>query len=100
MTVINQTRIQVEQRPTLRNATAEDVSRLKAVLAAAFQDDPIFVWLMPDEATRPARLRRFFELELKHVALARGCAWTASALTGAALCLPPRAVSGLVEHAV
>jgi GNAT superfamily N-acetyltransferase len=91
MTVIDQTRIQAEQRPTLRTATAEDVSRLKAVLAAAFQDDPIFAWLMPDEANRQARLQRFFELELRHVALARGCAWTASALSGAALCLPPGA---------
>jgi GNAT superfamily N-acetyltransferase len=36
-------------------------------------------------------LRRFFELELRHVALTRGCAWTSSALSGAALCLPPGA---------
>jgi ribosomal protein S18 acetylase RimI-like enzyme len=91
MTVIDQTRIQAEQRLTLRTATAEDVSRLKAVLAAAFQDDPIFAWLMPNEANRQARLRRFFEIELRHVVLARGCAWTSSAFTGAALCLPPGA---------
>jgi GNAT superfamily N-acetyltransferase len=64
---------------------------LKSVLAAAFHDDPIFGWLMPDEASRQARLRCFFELELQHVALSRGCAWTSSALSGAALCLPPGA---------
>ena len=46
---------------------------------------------MPDEPTRQARLQRFFELELRHVALTRGCAWTSSALSGAALCLPPGA---------
>ena len=91
MTVIDRTRIQVPQEATLRLATDDDVSRLTSVLAAAFHEDPIFGWLMPDEATRQARLRRFFELELRHVALTRGCAWTSSALSGAALCLPPGA---------
>jgi len=90
MTVIDQ-RTQAHERPTLRRATAHDVRRLKSVLAAAFHDDPIFGWLMPDEASRQARLRCFFELELQHVALSRGCAWTSSALSGAALCLPPGA---------
>src|SRR2546427_12954955 len=91
MTVIDQAPIHAHQLPTLRTATANDVSRLKSVLAAAFHEDPIFGWLMPDEATRQTRLRRFFELELRHAALTRGCAWTSSALRGAALCLPPGA---------
>jgi hypothetical protein len=91
MTVIDQTRIQAPGGPTLGTATAHDVSHLKRVLAAAFHEDPIFGWLMPEEATREARLRRFFELELRYVALPRGCAWTSSALSGAALCLPPDA---------
>jgi ribosomal protein S18 acetylase RimI-like enzyme len=91
MTVIDQARIQARKGPTLRTATAEDVSRLTIVLAAAFHEDPIFGWLMPDEASRQARLRRFFELELQHVSLTRGRAWTSSALSGAALCLPPGA---------
>jgi GNAT superfamily N-acetyltransferase len=91
MTLLDPTHTQAQQRPTLRTATDDDVSRLKNVLAAAFHEDPIFGWLMPNEATRQARLRRFFELELRHVALSRGCAWTSSALSGAALCLPPGA---------
>jgi GNAT superfamily N-acetyltransferase len=89
--VVDQIRIQAPQSPSLRTATDDDVSRLKSVLAAAFHEDPIFGWLMPDEATRQARLRRFFELELRHVVLTRGCAWTSSALSGAALSLPPGA---------
>jgi GNAT superfamily N-acetyltransferase len=89
--VVDQIRIQAPQSPSLRTTTNDDVSRLKSVLAAAFHEDPIFGWLMPDEATRQARLRHFFELELRHVALTRGCAWTSSALSGAALCLPPGA---------
>jgi GNAT superfamily N-acetyltransferase len=73
----------------LRRATGEDVHRLKVVLAEAFFEDPVLGWLMPDDSKRRARLRRFFAIELRHVALARGRVWTTSDLTGAALSLPP-----------
>lgn len=83
----------------LRMANADDVHRLKATLAEAFYDDPIFGWLMPDEQSRLARLRRFFAIQLRHVALTRGCVWTSSDLAGASLTTapgkwrtPPRAV--------
>jgi ribosomal protein S18 acetylase RimI-like enzyme len=75
--------------PGLRPATAADVGRLKTVLAEAFFDDPIFGWLIPDDAKRPARLRRFFGIELRHVALPRGRVWTTRDRVGAALSLPP-----------
>lgn len=44
----------------VRPASRADLPELTRVLAAAFYDDPPFVWLLPDEASRPARLRRFF----------------------------------------
>jgi GNAT superfamily N-acetyltransferase len=72
-------------------ATAEDVQRLRSVLAEAFFDDPMFGWLMPDAAKRPARLRRYFGIELRHLALARGRVWTTRERSGAALILPPGA---------
>jgi GNAT superfamily N-acetyltransferase len=75
----------------LRQASAEDIPRLKNVLAEAFYDDPIIGWLMPDARKRRARLRRFFAIELCHVALPRGQVWTTSDLTGAALIMPPGA---------
>lgn len=77
--------------PELRQATAEDTRRLIAVLAEAFYDDPILGWLIPDERKRYARLRRFYAIELRHLALPRGRVWTTSDLTGAALILPPGA---------
>lgn len=77
--------------PGLRRATAEDVHRLKTVLAEAFFEDPVLGWLMPDGTKRRARLRRFFAIELRYIALARGCVRTTSDLTGAALSLPPGA---------
>jgi ribosomal protein S18 acetylase RimI-like enzyme len=89
MTMIDGTCPQTERALTLRTATDGDVSTLRCVLAAAFHEDPLFKWLMSDETTRQARLRRFFELQLRHVALRLGCVWTSSALSGAALCLAP-----------
>ena len=73
----------------LRQATAEDIPRLKTVLAEAFHDDPIVGWLMPNERKRQACLRRFFSIELRHMALPRGQVWTTSDLTGIALIMPP-----------
>lgn len=75
----------------LRRAVPADVDRLKAVMADAFFEDPIFGWLIPDDTKRAARLRRYFAIELRHLALARGRVWTTSDLAGAALSLPPGA---------
>jgi GNAT superfamily N-acetyltransferase len=58
-------------------------------MARAFHDDPVIGWLMPDASRRPARLRRFFGIELRHMVLRRGQAWTTSDLSGAALVMPP-----------
>jgi len=77
--------------PELRPATTEDVQRLKTMLAEAFLDDPVFGWLMPEETKRRARLRRYFGIELRFLALPRGRVWTTRDLRGAALTLPPGA---------
>lgn len=73
----------------LRPATADDVRRLKVVLAEAFFDDPVFGWLMPEDGKRRARLRRYFGVDLRHYTLPRGRVWTSADLSGAALTLPP-----------
>jgi ribosomal protein S18 acetylase RimI-like enzyme len=75
--------------PELRQATAEDVPRLRVMLAEAFADDPVFGWLMPDDSRRKARLRRYFGIDLQHLTLPRGRVWATSDLTGAVLTLPP-----------
>ncbi len=46
----------------VRPATAADRALVAATLAAAFVDDPAMRYLFPDDAARPARLRRFFSL--------------------------------------
>jgi GNAT superfamily N-acetyltransferase len=77
--------------PSLRIATEEDIPRLKTVLAEAFYDDPVLGWLMPDAHKRRARLRRFFGIELRHMALPRGKVWTTNDFSGVALIMPPGA---------
>lgn len=73
----------------MRRAAPADIERLSGALAAAFEDDPVFGWLLPDESSRLGRLARFFQLELRHVVLPRGQVWTAAPTTGASLELPP-----------
>jgi GNAT superfamily N-acetyltransferase len=77
------------ENPGLRRASMQDIRPLKAVLAEAFFEDPILGWLMPKDSKRLAHLRRYFAIELRHLALARGRVWTTSDLAGAALSLPP-----------
>lgn len=68
-----------------RVAIAADVDRLAEAMAAAFNDDPIFTWLLPNASARPARLKRFFTLELRHVVLPVGNIWTTDPTVGASL---------------
>jgi GNAT superfamily N-acetyltransferase len=81
--------LQIDQG--LRHASAEDVQRLRAMLAEAFFEDPVLGWLMPNDRRRRAQLRRYFGIELLHYTLPRGRVWTTSELAGAALTLPPKA---------
>jgi GNAT superfamily N-acetyltransferase len=80
-----------EQDRLPREASLSDTRRLSTALAAAFEEDPVFSWLLPKENRRFARLVRFFELELRHVVLPAGRVWTAAQGIGASLELPPGA---------
>ncbi len=84
-------RAEASPGPGLRRASAEDAHRLRTVLAEAFYEDPVLSWLMPDESSRGARLRRFFAIELRHLGLPRGEVWTTEDLSGAAISLSPGA---------
>ena len=78
-----------EQGSEVRGAVPGDVTVLSRALAAAFQDDPIFGWLLRDERRRHDRLVRFFALEVGDVVLPSGAAWMSPEGSGACLELPP-----------
>jgi ribosomal protein S18 acetylase RimI-like enzyme len=83
--------VPVDGRGSVRGSSASraDVAPLARALAAAFEDDPIFGWLLPNKRRRPDKLLRFFTLELESVVLPSGTAWMSPEASGACLELPP-----------
>ena len=53
----------------VRKVTAEDVPRLNAVLARAFDDDPFANWFAAQDKRRAARVYTFMELALTKLTL-------------------------------
>jgi GNAT superfamily N-acetyltransferase len=75
-----------------RPARKADVPELSRALGRAFYDDPVSVWIMPDDKARAARQRRFFAAIARHHHLAGGgveVASDGSAIGAAALWDPP-----------
>jgi ribosomal protein S18 acetylase RimI-like enzyme len=71
----------------VRKAVSDDAAAVSAILAAAFHDDPVGRWLIPDEARRrrlfPELFRLYFDAYLPHEEV-----HVNQAATGAALWLP------------
>lgn len=79
------------ERPTVRTATAADLSRLADVLADAFINDPVYTWLLPGRLWIKPRLRAMFTAEMKQYGLRQGTVWTTLDHDGAVVELPPGA---------
>ena len=73
---------------TVRLATPAETPAAARVLAAAFREDPVQRWLIPEERRRRPRLERFFGLEL---ALSTCQVWTTPDFAGASIALPGEA---------
>lgn len=73
---------------TISRAEATDVSTINGVLAQAFQDDPVFRWIVPDDRARqgalPGVFGAFTEVYVDH-----GETYVADGEAGAALWVPP-----------
>ncbi|MGW4631321.1 GNAT family N-acetyltransferase [Nocardia sp. NPDC004415] len=52
---------------TVRQAGRADARELGTTLAAAFQDDPVMSWIVPDPRRRAAGLPHFFTAMARHV---------------------------------
>jgi len=55
-----------------RPAEKADISELSQVLGRAFYDDPVSIWIMPDDRTRAAHMRKYFATVTRHHHLAGG----------------------------
>ena len=71
-----------------RRATAADAAALCATLGRAFHDDPMMCHLLRDEASRPEKMPRVFQLLLK-MALPFGACDVTSGYEAAAIWRPP-----------
>jgi GNAT superfamily N-acetyltransferase len=79
-------------QPTVRLATADDVTPLARVLADAFTDDPLFTWMLPGGRRLKSRLRTMFAAEMEQYVLPnQGNVWTTSGHDGVLTELPPGA---------
>jgi ribosomal protein S18 acetylase RimI-like enzyme len=58
--------------PAVRRALGSDARDLAVVLARAFEDDPVWSWMLPDETTRRGRLGIVFDTLVRHVHLRNG----------------------------
>jgi len=76
--------------PLPRTITASDTAGLSRMLARAFFDDPISVYLFPSERSRIRRLERYFRFQIRTVFLPKGEGWATGDLASAAFWLPPR----------
>lgn len=72
----------------IRQAATTDLQRVASIVAAAFFDDPVTEWLLPDLDRRTELIQPIFEL---HVApyLPHGATYTTADAKGAAVWLPP-----------
>ncbi len=58
--------------PQVRPARKADVRELSRTLARAFYDDPVIMWICPDERARSAQATRIFSAMTRHHHLAGG----------------------------
>lgn len=71
-----------------RVATAKDAPRVAAVMAAAFENDPVWSWVFPDPRLRLAQLTVWWRF-LTDSALRYPWVWVTPAVEAAAIWIPP-----------
>jgi GNAT superfamily N-acetyltransferase len=84
---------------TVRKADADDLTRMAAVLAGAFYDDPPISWVIKDGRRRRDILESTFDLFLRKLWLAQEACYTTESVAGAVIWeLPGRWKVGPLEQ--
>jgi len=73
----------------VRKATKLDVPQLKAVIARAFDDDPVINWMVAQDKRRAGRVYDALALYLDRVFMPNGEVYTTDGVHGGALWAPP-----------
>jgi ribosomal protein S18 acetylase RimI-like enzyme len=74
--------------PPIRRVMPADIPTLTRMLARAYHDDPVAIWVCGSEALRPAVLEGLYRARLRQL-LAHHEIWVTPALSSAAVWLPP-----------
>ena len=75
--------------PEVRRVTQADVREVSKVLARAFDDDPVSIFIFPDDRRRLRQLEHFFRLQIGRTFLHRGEGYTTEECHGAAFWMTP-----------
>jgi GNAT superfamily N-acetyltransferase len=73
----------------IRPATMADRKRMARTLASAFEHDPTFGYLFPDDRSRFRRLEGFFDMAAPHLGLRHGASFLTEDGDAAAVWVPP-----------
>jgi GNAT superfamily N-acetyltransferase len=76
--------------PAVAPVSEHQIDDVAAAIARGFDDNEVWVWLLPDDRRRVGLLTKRFRAMIKHVSIPRGGAWATADLQGGALWLPPR----------
>jgi GNAT superfamily N-acetyltransferase len=76
---------------SIGSVTEQEVPAMAASLAAAFYDDPVNSWLLPNDETRLDQLERSFELFIRQIYLTHDEMYATRQVVGAAIWEPPGA---------
>jgi ribosomal protein S18 acetylase RimI-like enzyme len=79
----------VHVRHEIRKLTTDDVDTVAGAMARAFFDDPLQVWIFPDDADRLVRLERMFALQIRYSSLPLGESYTDPSRSCGAFWMPP-----------
>src|SRR3954468_24517686 len=74
-----------QEAGTVRKAGADDLQGVATTLAQAFDDDPQFGWIIPDDSRRMEILERGFALFMRRIWLAQDESYTTDGVVGAAI---------------
>jgi GNAT superfamily N-acetyltransferase len=75
----------------VRKCTAAELTQVVEAVALSFYGDPIFRWIVPDDARRLPQLERGFALFARRVWFPQDEAYTTDRLVGGAFWMPPGA---------
>lgn len=73
----------------VRRLEPADLDGVARMLARAFDDDPLAMYIFPARRVRARGLRSFFSVQLRHMFLAAGQSYVSGDLSSAALWVPP-----------